>query len=159
MRRRRDPSDTLTESPRAAALKLLSRRDYTTAEIERRLAERGHEADAIAATIAALTSARLLDDNRVGAAFVRNASGMKGRGKLRIARELEARGVSRPLIRELTAGLTAEDEATAIARVLDRMRVRHPIDPDTRRRLFGRLLRRGFTADAIGKALKVNRTD
>jgi regulatory protein len=140
--------------PRTVALRLLTRRDYTTSEIERKLTDRGYEADAIAEVVQSLTRAGLLDDRRVAAAHIRTSSRIKSRGKLRIARELEARGISRTLVRELTAGLSADDESASLARVIARMRVPATMDRQTRQRIFGRLLRRGFSPDAISKALR-----
>jgi regulatory protein len=153
-RRSSRPDEPPSADPRTVALRLLTRRDYTTSEIDRKLTDRGYETDTIADVVQSLTRAGLLDDRRVGAAHVRTSSRIKGRGKLRIARELEARGVGRTLVRELTAGLSAEDESAALARVIARMRVPATMDRQTRQRIFGRLLRRGFSADAVSKALR-----
>jgi regulatory protein len=148
-----------TGDPRTLALRLLTRRDYTTAEIDRKLTDRGYEPDTIADVIQSLTRAGLLDDRRVAAAHVRTSSRIKGRGKLRIARELEARGIGRALARELTADLSADDESASLARVMARMRVPATMDRQTRQRIFGRLLRRGFSADAVSKALRFRPDD
>jgi regulatory protein len=158
-RRSSRPDEPPTADPRAVALRLLTRRDYTTSEIERKLTDHGYETAAIADVIQSLTRAGLLDDRRAGAAHVRTSSRIKGRGKLRIARELEARGIGRALVRELTAGLSADDESAALARVIARMRVPATMDRQTRQRLFGRLLRRGFSPDAVSKALRFRPDD
>jgi SOS response regulatory protein OraA/RecX len=96
----------------------------------------------------------MLDDRRVGAAHVRTAGRVKGRGRRRIALELDARGVDRDLARELMGDVSAEDEAAGIARVLLRKRVPPRPDTETRRKIFQHLLRRGFPAEAITKALR-----
>ena len=140
-------------SARNVALRLLSRRDYTTAELRRKLTEREFPAEAIDDALASLTTDRLLDDRRAAAAHVRTASRVKRRGRLRIQRELEARGVDRQVIRELLDELPPEDESAAIAEFL-RRRHAGPIGMADRRRLFQQLMRRGFTADVIAKALK-----
>ena len=145
--------------PRALAIRLLSRRDYTTSEIERKLKDRGCQTADIAEVVEGLTRDGLLDDRRVGAAHVRASSHIKGRGKLRIARELEARGIARALARDLTADLSADDESAALARVIARMRIPAALDRPTRQRIVGRLLRRGFSADAISKALRLRSED
>jgi SOS response regulatory protein OraA/RecX len=90
----------------------------------------------------------------VGAAHVRTAGQVKGRGRRRIALELAARGVDRDLTQELTGEVSAEEEAEGIARVLLRKRVPPRPDAETRRRIFQHLLRRGFPADAITRALR-----
>lgn len=147
-------------SARSAALRLLTRRDYATSEIRAKLIDREFASDEIEAAIRSLTEAGLLDDARVAAAHVRSASQIKHRGRLRIRRELETRGLERAIVSQALAELPEEDEAAGIEKFLQRKRLPPTLDPGPRRRLFGQLMRRGFSADAIGKALrKLGRDD
>jgi regulatory protein len=134
---------------RAAALALLSRRDYTTHELRDRLIERGYPADAVEAALAALAGDRVLDDARVAAAHVRVAVQVKSRGRHRVMRELAARGLSRQAVDEALGHIEPADERTAILKVLKRKR--YPARPTLaeRQKMFQQLLRRGFAADAI----------
>jgi regulatory protein len=141
-------------SARATALRLLARRDYTTTELRDKLASRDHSAEDIDAALASLAAEGLLDDRRAAVAHVRTASRIKGRGRLRIQRELEARGLDRALVREVMDELPAADELDALQRFLSRRRVPARLAAADRRRLFQQLLRRGFTADLIAKTLK-----
>ena len=141
-------------SCRAAAIRLLSRRDYTVAELRARLLDRSCTESEVDEVIALLIADRSLDDRRVAAAHVRTATAVKGRGRLRVQRELEARGVARDTVRELVAEIPLAADAEAIASYLRRQRATPPFDPALRRRLFQRLLRRGFPADAVGRALR-----
>jgi len=160
MRRRSSSSaQPTTTDARSYAIRLLTRRDYTTADIERKLKDRGYETADAAEAIDRLTRDGLLDDRRAGAAHVRASSQIKSRGKLRIARELEARGIPRALARELTADLSADDESGTLARVIARMRIPATLDRATRQRIVGRLLRRGFSADAVSRALRLRLDD
>lgn len=104
--------------------------------------------------VRALIADGTLDDRRVAAAHVRTAARVKGRGRLRIARELEARGVERDLARELVGDVSTEDEAAGIERVLVRKRVPAKLSAAERRKIFAHLFRRGFPADAISQALR-----
>jgi regulatory protein len=153
--RRQRPADSQPNprTVRAAALALLSRRDYTAAEIDRKLIEKGYDREAVAGAIAALTSSRLLDDRRVAAAHVRTATAVKGRGRLRIARELSARGISRDLVRDVLADLPQGDELTMIRRILARKR--WPANPTRadRQRMYRHLVGKGFRTDEIFRAL------
>ena len=79
---------------------------------------------------------------------------LKLRGRGRIARELAARGVDAEVAGEALASLAPDADAEAIARILARKRVPARLDPAERRRIFQHLLRRGFSADAIGRALR-----
>jgi regulatory protein len=136
------------------ALRLLMRRDYTSAELRDRLLDKGvTDADADDC-VARLTADRTLDDRRVALAHVRTARDIKGRGRLRIERELIQRGIAPALAHEAVAILPGDDERAQIARVLARKRLPARLSLAERRRLFQHLLRRGFPADAISKALK-----
>jgi regulatory protein len=135
---------------------MLGRRDYTANELTARLTERGYEPPDVAAALETLASERFLDDARAARAHVRTASRVKGRGRLRIRRELEARGIDADIALDALAEISPEDEAEAIARLLSRQREALE-SPEGRDRLFRKLLRRGFSADAIAKALKARR--
>jgi regulatory protein len=152
-RLRADALRRATVSARSIALRLLSRRDYTTRELRQKLLDRDLPEAEVDDTLRALAASQLLDDRRAGAAHVRMASQIKGRGRLRIQRELEARGLDRPLIRELLADLDPTDDLAAITRFLKRKRLPAKPTPAERRRVFQQLLRRGFTAEAIAKAI------
>jgi regulatory protein len=139
---------------RMAALRLLNRRDYSVAEISNRLIDRGHDPAEVDEAVAGLCADKLLDDARVARAHARTASAIKGRGRHRIRRELEARGLSRSDAEAATAELTPSDEQTTLERLIARATLGGPLDRDTEHRLFQRLMRRGFDADAIRRALK-----
>ena len=102
---------------------------------------------------AALRAEGLLDDRRVADAHVRAASRVKRRGRLRIERELTARGIDRTTAHEALAALSPDDDLAAIRQVLARKRVPATLDQAARRRLFQHLMRRGFSTDAIAKVL------
>jgi regulatory protein len=162
MRRRRNDdgeSQAPPGTPRLAALRLLGRRDYTGAELLKRLTDRGYTEEDVRTALARLTSEGAIDDRRTAMAHVRTASRVKGRGSARIARELEARGVPSALIREATATLSAEDDRRSIDRFLARKSLPRPLPYDQRRRLFQQLLRRGFPAALIGAALSCTPPD
>ena len=140
-------------TPRLAALRLLGRRDYSSTELVTRLVDRGYAVDDVRTAIDALTADGTIDDRRTAFTHVRTAARIKGRGIHRIRRELEARGIAAPIIREALDQLSPDDDLQAIQRWLSRRRLPHPIPYEQRRRLFAQLLRRGFPAPLIGRAL------
>ncbi|HWB29054.1 MAG TPA: RecX family transcriptional regulator [Vicinamibacterales bacterium] len=142
------------DSARVVALRLLGRRDYTAAELRQRLTDRGFAPDLVEATLADLREQGLQDDTRAAHAHVRTASRVKGRGPYRIRHELQARGVPADAIEASTASLTPEDVRETLERLLARKHLTLPLPDDERRRLFQRLLRRGFSAEAIAEVLK-----
>jgi regulatory protein len=139
---------------RGAALGLLGRRDYTVAELTQTLVFRGYSQDEVDALVRDLVADRTLDDRRIAVAFARTASIVKHRGRVRIRRELEARGIAPAIAKDVVADLPQDDEAAAIERLLTRQRVTRRPPAAERRRLFQQLLRRGFPADAIAAAFK-----
>lgn len=139
---------------RVAALRLLTRRDYTAAELRTKLLDKEHPEAEVAAALDGLTRDGLVNDRRVAVSFVRVASSLKGRGRHRIERELEHRGVDKAIIREAMATLPAADETASIRRFLERKKLPARLSPAEHRRVFGQLMRRGFSADLIARVIK-----
>jgi regulatory protein len=144
---------------RLVALRLLGRRDYSSHELEERLLARGFPATDIAAHLEVIRQHGLIDDRRVAEAHVRTASRVKGRGRSRIRRELLARGIPDDLADSAVRALTADDEDQAIRRLLARHGTGVLASPENQRRLFNRLLRRGFSPTAISRALRSSQQD
>jgi regulatory protein len=157
------PGDAAAPAPltparaRVIAITLLSRREYTAHEVETKLLERGCSSETTTAVIAALVADGLVDDRRAAAAHVRTAARIKGRGRHRIEHELAVRGIAKDVVRDLLREITPEAEVSAIRRILTRKRIPPRPDPATRRRLFQHLLRRGFSSDAVAKALRTDK--
>lgn len=138
---------------RGAALALLGRRDYTAAELRQRLIDKEHPRAEVDEEVAALIEDRTISDRRVATSHIRVASQIKGRGRMRIRQELAARGIDRHLADELIAELPPEDEAAAIAKFLARKRFPAKPTAQERQKIYQQLLRKGFTSEAISKAL------
>jgi regulatory protein len=136
------------------ALRLLMRRDYTTAELRDRLLDKGFPEADVEDCVSRLTADRTLDDRRVAQSHVRTARDIKGRGGLRIWRELVQRGIAPALAHEIVGAVPGDHDQAQIARILARKRLPARLSLADRRRLFQHLLRRGFPADAISKALR-----
>jgi regulatory protein len=151
---RRRPVASPAVSAYLAGVRLLARRELTEAEVESRLTDRGYAGDEIRTAIEQLIHTGAIDDRRAAFAHARTASRLKARGRLRILRELEARGVARELARDAVAAIPADDDLSAIERFLARKGAGSDSSPADRRRLFQQLLRRGFDPDLIAKALK-----
>ena len=139
---------------RATALRLLTRRDYTAKELRTKLLERDLPEADVTSVLADLAESGAVNDRRVAESFVRVASTLKGRGRLRISRELEQRGIDRAIVRDALAALPVEDETASIRRFIERKHLPARLTPSEHRRVFGQLTRRGFSADLIAKALR-----
>ena len=136
---------------------MLGRRELSVAECRARLLRREHPADEIEAALARLAAAGVLDDRRVARAFVRTAINIKRRGRLRIQRELQEKGIEREVaVEALDEAFSGQDEESMVARAIEkRLRGRAPsLDRAEYARLFQHLVRQGYAPGAIHAALR-----
>jgi regulatory protein len=139
------------------ALQLLARRELSEKELRDRLIDRGHPADEINRVVEHLLETKSLDDARVARAYARTAADVKGRGRLRVMRELSAMGIGREVANEALAEVFADvDERALIAKALQKkMRGRPRIaNAAEHARLYQFLMRQGFTPAGIAAALR-----
>jgi regulatory protein len=138
-------------------LKLLGRRELSVADLRSRLLDREHTAEEADAAIARLLETGALDDRRVARAYARTASKVKGRGRLRVTRELQAMGIAREVIAEAVAEVFGDiDERAMIERAIQK-KLRGgptPASMQARARLYQFLMRQGFTPAAVSAALR-----
>lgn len=143
---------------REAALDLLSYRIRSVAELKRRLVRKDFPPDVADACVASLAEAGLLDDTLFAESFIRDRINLRPRGRAGLARELRAKGVDAETA-EAAIGEVLEREDVSeldLAReVAARFAVRAGEDPlRARRRLYGRLARRGFSGDTARRVME-----
>jgi regulatory protein len=151
------PGTLYTMSAYLDALRLLARRELSVKELRDRLADREHPSDEIDRAVEHLVETQALDDSRVARAHARSAANVKGRGRLRVMRELTAMGIAKGTASEALADVFADvDERALIAKALQKkMRGRTRIaNVAERARLYQYLMRQGFTPAGISAALK-----
>ena len=139
------------------ALHLLARRELSVAECRSRLADKDHSGDDIDAAIAHLIETRALDDDRVARAYARTALSVKGRGRLRVQRELQEKGIDRDIAAAALGEVFGDtDERAMVARAIQkRLRGRTVLkDRAESARLYQHLMRQGFTPAAVLAALR-----
>ncbi len=138
-----------------AGLRLLARRELSSVQLRDRLAKRGCPDFEIEAALARLREEGALDDRRMARAFASTAARVKGRGRLRILRELEAQGLDREVARAAVDEVFDEIEEPALLERALAKRLRGPIrDEGHFRRLYQYLTRLGFPPSAITASLK-----
>jgi len=139
-------------TPKERALALLDRRDYSRAELIRKLAEKGvSEADAAEAADR-LAELGFVDDARYAPIVVRHYAA-KGYGRQRVQRELQRRGIAKELWDAAMAEMPEQDET--VDRLLRaRLSGADPGDRDALRRASDFLLRRGFDWDEVKEAVE-----
>jgi len=139
------------------ALYLLARRELSERQLRGRLVEREHQRDEIDAAVDRLREEGSVDDGRVARAFARTALKVKGRGRLRIQRELHALGISKDIAAEAIAETFGDvDERALIARAIDKkLRGGRKIDsPAAYARVYQYLMRQGFSPAGVAGALR-----
>ncbi|HEY9544512.1 MAG TPA: regulatory protein RecX [Solimonas sp.] len=163
MRKPRQPSSRTRErapldagAARERALKLLSRREHSAAELAFKLQRRGAEADIAQAAVAKVQDAGLQSDDRYAEMLVRNRI-EQGYGPLRIRGELASAGIDESVAR---AALAAADcDWTARCAELRRRKFRNqPKGAADWQKQYRYLASHGFTADAIRAAMKSSST-
>lgn len=87
----------VAQSARAAALKLLARREHSRAELRHKLEIKGWPPPVIECVLSSLEEERYLSDARFAEAYVRGRS-ERGYGPMRIRAELRERGVGDEVI-------------------------------------------------------------
>jgi regulatory protein len=138
-------------------LKLLGRRELSVSQLRSRLLDREHPVEEIDQALATLLENGALDDRRVARAYARTASKIKGRGRLRVSRELQAMGIAKEVVAEAVAEVFSDlDERALIDRAIQK-KLRGGRKPSTlqeRARLYQFLMRQGFTPAAVAAAMR-----
>jgi regulatory protein len=139
---------------------MLGRRELSVKQLRDRLIERDHPREDVDRAIDLLLENKALDDARVAAAYVRTALKIKGRGRLRIQRELQMMGIEKDVAAEALAAAFGEvDERTLIAKALQK-KLRNNQKIATAAdyaRVFQFLMRQGFSPAGVTAVLRRHR--
>ena len=84
---------------RLAAMNLLARREHSQQELQRKLVNKGFDSDEIKTDLTRLAAEGLLSDERFTEAFI-NSRLRLGSGPVKIAMELQQRGVAESLVKD-----------------------------------------------------------
>jgi regulatory protein len=138
-------------------LRLLGRRELSVAQLRARLIDREHPPEEVDAALAHLLETRALDDGRVARAFARTAVKVKGRGRLRVMRELHVMGIAKEVVAEALAEVFGDlDERALITQALQKKLRGRPrvASAAENARLYQYLMRQGFSPAAVVAALR-----
>jgi regulatory protein len=144
-----------------AGLQLLARRELSVSQVRQRLARRGYADDDVEVAIARLLEERALDDRRVASAIAHTETRVRGRGRLRVKRQIEAAGISASLAQDAVEQVFAEIDGDALltAALERRLRGRDGIADDREfQRLYRYLVTQGFDSDRVIALLRSRRS-
>jgi regulatory protein len=138
-----------------AAIALLAGRDHSTADISRKLEQRGYSSEAVAAALTRLVQANTLDDARYGQNFARYRS-RRGQGPARIRNDLRRSGLKDE---QIDLAVKSGEEVPDFIGLASQARSRKfgsdlPKDWKDRAKQARFLQYRGFSTDHIRAVLK-----
>ncbi len=150
-----------TSLAKSRALRFLTRRLRTEAELRSDLLEKEFHPRTVDRVIAELRALALIDDARFARAFVHDARLRRALGRIALRRELLRKGVPRQIILDELAAAARPDEERAVAfdaasKLLARFHSsRKPIPPAKERERTAQFLgRRGFDWEIISGVLQ-----
>ncbi len=143
----------MREAPLELALRALGRRERSTAELRRWLAERGVAEEDVEATVAHLEGIGELDDDRFARRYAEDKRELAGWGSERIREALLARGVTPE---HIEAALAADDPSRQAERAAELLvRRGEPLDGErARARALGYLTRKGYSYEVAHEAIR-----
>ncbi len=143
-------------SLKGRALRLLSRREHTRSELERKLRAFEETPGTLAQALDELEARGFLSEQRAAESLLHRRAGQLGAARLR--REMQDKGLARELIEQSLAGL--KDSELARAREVWRRKFENPAaTPQERARQTRFLLGRGFSAQVVRRVLGSNPED
>ena len=159
MKKGRPPEDP--DSSKAAyfrALRWLTARELSEAQVRARLAEKGYTDNAIVPAIERLLQDRTLDDRRAAMAVARTEARVRRHGPRRVMAKLIAMQIDRDLAKDIVRELFGEeDEGALIDKALER-RLRGNTerlkDVKERQKILAYLIRQGFSTSAASTAIR-----
>jgi len=135
---------------RVRALQLLTRRDYSRAELQKKLAAHAESAEELASVLDTLQGERLLSDHRYATQRVTARAGRYGDARLK--QELRLKGVSDD---DIAAALPEGGDETERCLAVWQRKFGQPAQtPEERAKQVRFLQYRGFSSEAIRRALR-----
>jgi regulatory protein len=152
--RARLEAEAEVEAAYRTALRSIERRSFARADLGRRLRRKGHAPEAVEAALARAAERGILDDIAFAANYVETRSA-RGRGPLRLIRDLMAMGVERGIIDRTIAAHVREAEGSEevpAALASKRAAQLHDLPRQVkRRRVLAYLARRGFSGREVSE--------
>ncbi|PNU18996.1 recombinase RecX [Geothermobacter hydrogeniphilus] len=160
-RERKNRPGAREQDPWPVALRLLTRRDHSRAELQRKLLQRGFDAEAVTRVLDRCRQLGYLDDRRYAEQLARSLAGSGRAVGRRLELELKKRGIESSLVEQACAAVDARTDRGNL--IIDLAARRYPgfdyarADDARRRRVVNFFLRRGFPLGEILAALNSER--
>lgn len=137
--------EILIKRAKLRAMHLLEQGDRTKKGLEEKLIQNGYPPEAVEEALSYVESFHYIDDRRYAVNYIQNQSGKKGR--TRIITELRNKGVSQEDIEYAIQETLEETDVRETIRelILKKRREQGPVEEKERKKLYGFLMRRGFS--------------
>jgi regulatory protein len=144
------------------AVSALSRRMRTVRDLRRLMKARAHEGETgerdMDRVVERLTELKYLSDDRFAQDYTRLRKENQGFGRRRVQQDLAVKGVDKELAATTLAAAYDDVDEVELARAFcEKKRIQPPSGPDAQKqtvRLMGRLMRAGYSSNAIFKLLR-----
>lgn len=133
------------------ALRLLSQREHSRLELERKLAPHVEEGEDLGAVLDSLEAKDFINPQRVAQSVVYRRSAKLG--SARVVQELRSKGLDDEIVRAAAAQLKDTEHARAWA-VWQQKFGTPPDSPQTRMKQMRFLMSRGFGGDVVNKVMR-----
>lgn len=150
--------DLLPKRAKLRAMNLLKSRDYTTEELRKKLKQGFYPEPVIEQALQYVTSFGYVDDLRYAVSYLQSYEGSKS--VRRIQQDLQKKGISSSIWESAYVKWQAEggtqDESEMINKLLHKRHYHsETADFKEKQKTFAFLMRKGFSADAIRRALEI----
>ena len=160
-----DDSSEGAERPRldahATALRWLSQRELSAAQVQQRLEHRGVSKDDANTVVARLVAGRVIDDVRMARAAARLETAIRGRGPARARQKLLSLGLAAATVDDALASALSEVDVQVLLDNAVERRLRREASPTLDRAAFrrvaGALVRQGFAPADVMARLRARR--
>lgn len=147
-------TEAAQKKARERALTLLSYKEYTAGELERRL-RRDVDEESASLAVERMEELGLIDDDDYAERFARDLSERRHFGILRVKQEMRRKGLSAEQI-EFACSLLTRDPIEEIRKIVKK---KYPLageDEKVRRRAFAAMMRMGYTSADVRHALELS---
>ncbi|MCD1257743.1 RecX family transcriptional regulator [Paenibacillus athensensis] len=136
------------------ALRLIGRRPHARKELERKLKERGYEAELIDWACSRLQAEHYLDDEAFARQVTEQRIYSQRKGRNLVKEELRQKGVAKELVQEALGAVDPEEELAGALKIAEtKWRQTGGSFMDRKRKTAAFLMRRGYTGNIVSKAL------
>ena len=145
------------------AIGVLSRRMRTVRELKRLMSARAFPGEQgerdMDAVVTRLVDLKYLSDTRFAADYTRMRKENQGFGRRRVQQDLAQKGIAKEISETTLAAAFDDSDEVALARqYCERKRIKQPSGPNAQKetvRVMNRLMRAGFSSNAIFKVLRM----